>query len=306
MSVYIYGHKSPDSDTVCSAIALADLKNKTGVQAVAAVLGDLNPETKFILDKFGLKGPEKISGVAGKKVILVDHSDLAQSPEDLKQAEIVGVVDHHKLGDITTSSPLEMWVWPVGCTCTVIKGMYDFYGVPVPKNIAGIMVCAILSDTVIFKSATCTDQDKKAAEALAKIAGLSDLKALGLEMFKVKSAVDGTPIRELLFRDYKDFNMNGKKVGIGQLEVVDLSILTPVKDKLYAEMQAVKKENGNHSVFLLLTDIMKEGSEMLILSDDPSVVKKAFGVEPKGTSVWLDKVMSRKKQVVPPFEKAFA
>jgi manganese-dependent inorganic pyrophosphatase len=125
-------------------------------------------------------------------------------------------------------------------------------------------------------------------------------------MFKVKSAVEGTPIRDLVFRDFKDFNMSGKKVGIGQLEVVDLSILDPVKAQLMAEVIKVKGEEGRHSVFLLLTDIMKEGSEMLIVSDDPSVVKKAFGVEPTGESVWLDGVLSRKKQVVPNFEKAFA
>ena len=225
-------------------------------------------------------------------------------PDDIKQAEVLGIVDHHKLGDLTTSSPLECWIWPVGCTATVLTAMYKYNGVEIPKAIAGIMLCAILSDTVIFKSPTCTPADKEAAEALAKIAGVADLAALGMEMFKVKSAVEGTPARELVLRDYKDFNMNGTKVGIGQLEVVDLSILEPVKAGLQAEIARVKAE-GRHSVFLLLTDIMKEGSEMLIVSDDPSVVEKAFGVKAEGASVWLPGVMSRKKQVVPNFEKAF-
>ncbi len=306
MAVYIYGHKNPDSDSVCAAIALADLKSKIGVEAVPAVQGDLNPESNFILEKFGVSAPEIISSGAGKQVILVDHSDLAQSLDDLKDAEILGIVDHHKLGDVTTSNPLECWIWPVGCTCTVLKEMYGFFGVEIPKGIAGIMLCAILSDTVIFKSATCTEQDKKAADALAKIAGESDLAALGMEMFKVKSAVEGTPARELVLRDYKDFDMNGNKVGIGQLEVVDLSILDSVKPALAEDIKALKTEGGRHSVFLLLTDIMKEGSEMLIASDDESVVQKAFGTAPEGGKVWLDGVMSRKKQVVPNFEKAFA
>ncbi|MBU2521631.1 MAG: manganese-dependent inorganic pyrophosphatase [Proteobacteria bacterium] len=306
MAVYIYGHKNPDSDSVCAAIALADLKSKIGVAAVPAAQGDLNPESNFILEKFGVSAPEIISSGAGKQVILVDHSDLAQSLDDLKKAEILGIVDHHKLGDVTTSNPLECWIWPVGCTCTVIKAMYDFFGVKIPKNIAGIMLCSILSDTVIFKSATCTDQDKEAANALAKIAGESNLPALGMQMFKVKSAVEGTPVRELVLRDYKDFDMSGKKVGIGQLEVVDLSILDSVKPALAKDIKALKAEGSRHSVFLLLTDIMKEGSEMLIASDDESVVKKAFGVAPEGGKVWLDGVMSRKKQVVPNFEKAFA
>ena len=306
MAVYVYGHKNPDSDSVCAAIALADLKSKIGVEAVPAVQGNLNPESNFILEKFGVSAPEIISSGAGKQVILVDHSDLAQSLDDLKDAEILGIVDHHKLGDVTTSNPLECWIWPVGCTCTVLKAMYGFFGVEIPKNIAGIMLCAILSDTVIFKSATCTDQDKEACDALAKIAGESDLSALGMEMFKVKSAVEGTPARELVLRDYKDFNMSGNKVGIGQLEVVDLSILDSVKPALAEDIKALKAEGGRHSVFLLLTDIMKEGSEMLIASDDEAVVQKAFGTAPEGGKVWLEGVMSRKKQVVPNFEKAFA
>jgi manganese-dependent inorganic pyrophosphatase len=184
--------------------------------------------------------------------------------------------------------------------------MYDFYNVEIPKSIAGIMLCAILSDTVIFKSATCTEKDKKAAAELAKIAGESDLQALGMKMFEVKSAIKGTPMRELVERDYKDFNMNGKKVGIGQLELVDLALVADIKEDLAKDIQALKAEGNRHSVFLLLTDIMKEGSEMLIASDDESVVEKAFGAKPKGGRVWLDGVMSRKKQVVPNFEKAFA
>ncbi len=306
MSAIAFGHKNPDTDSVCAAIAVADLKSKLGTQTVPATQGELTPESKFVLDKYGFSAPEIISSGEGKQVILVDHSDLAQSLDDLSKAEILGIIDHHKLGDVTTPNPLECWIWPVGCTCTVIKAMYDFHGIEIPKNIAGIMLCAILSDTVIFKSATCTDQDTKACEALASIAGVDDMTALGMEMFKVKSAVDGTSPRDLIFRDYKDFNMSGSKVGIGQLEVVDLSIFDGIKDDLYQEMQKIKEEGQRHSVFLLLTDIMKEGSEMLVVSDDPSVVEKGFGSAVQGTSVWLDGVMSRKKQVVPNFEKAFA
>lgn len=304
MTALVMGHMNPDTDSIISALAVADLNNKRGISAKAGAQGEPTPETKFVLEKFGLTAPEVVTDVAGKKMYLVDYSDLAQAPKGIGEAEILGIVDHHKLGDVTTSNPLEIWTWPVGCSCTVIKSMYDFYGVEIPKNIAGGLLCAILSDTVMFKSPTCTDADKKAVEALAKIAGVNDVMALGMEMFKVKSAVEGASMKDLVFRDYKDFDMNGKKVGIGQLEVVDLSILEPVKDGLYEEITRVKGE-GRHSVFLLLTDIMKEGSEMLIVSDDPAVVEKAFGKQPEGKSVWLDGVMSRKKQVVPNFEKAF-
>ena len=304
MSALVLGHMNPDTDSIISAIAAADLYSKRGLDVTPAAQGAPTPETEFVLKKFGLTAPQVVSDVAGKELYLVDYSDLAQAPKGMDSATVLGIVDHHKLGDVTTSSPLEAWIWPVGCTGTVLKNMYDFYGVEIPKGIAGGMLCAILSDTVMFKSPTCTEADKKAVEALAKIAGVADVMALGLEMFTVKSAVDGASMKDLVFRDYKDFDMNGNKVGIGQLEVVDLSILDKVKAGLQDEIAKVKAE-GRHSVFLLLTDIMKEGSEMLIVSDDPSVVEKAFGVKPEGTSVWLPGVMSRKKQVVPNFEKAF-
>ncbi len=306
MAAIVVGHKNPDTDSICAAITLAYLKSKMGVECKPVAQGELNPESKFVLEKFGFEAPEIVTDATDQKIYLVDHSDRSQSLDNLDKGEILGIVDHHKLGDVTTPNPIEIWVWPVGCTCTVLKGMFDFYGIEIPKNIAGIMTCAILSDTVIFKSATCTDQDKKAAEELAKIAGIDDLKALGLEMFKVKSAIEGTPIRDLVYRDYKDFNMSGNKVGIGQLEVVDLSLLDPVKDALYEELQKIKGEGGYHSIFFMLTDIMKEGTELLIVSDDPSVVEKAWGVKPEGRAVWLEGVMSRKKQVVPNLEKAFA
>ncbi|WP_304407704.1 manganese-dependent inorganic pyrophosphatase [uncultured Desulfovibrio sp.] len=305
MSAVVIGHMNPDTDSIISAIAAADLYAKRGIDVTPAAQGAPAPETEFVLKKFGLTAPQVVTDVAGKDVFLVDFSDLPQAPKGMDSATVLGIVDHHKLGDVTTASPLEAWIWPVGCTGTVLKNMYDFYGVELSRNIAGGLLCAILSDTVIFKSPTCTEADKKAVAELAAIAGVDDVVALGMEMFKVKSAVDGTPMRDLVFRDYKDFDMNGKKVGIGQLEVVDLSILDAVQAGLREEIARVKGEKGNHSVFLLLTDIMKEGSEMLIVSDDPAVVEAAFDVKVEGDSVWLPGVMSRKKQVVPNFEKAF-
>jgi len=306
MTTLVFGHKNPDTDSVCAAIALADLKKKLGEDIAPAIQGELNPESKFVLDKFGVAAPAVVTSYAGKDVYLVDHSDLTQSPDDLKKANILGIVDHHKLGDVTTGQPLECWIWPVGCTCTVISRMYKYLGVEIPKDVAGIMLCAILSDTVIFKSATCTDEDKAVCAELSEICGESDLEALGIEMFKVKSAVEGTPIRELVFRDYKDFNMSGKGVGVGQLELVDLSIVDGIKADLEKDIKALKAEKGHHSVLLMLTDIMKEGTELLVASDDESMVEKAFGVAPKDGKVWLPGIMSRKKQIVPDLEKAFS
>ncbi len=302
MTVYVVGHKSPDTDSVTSALAYAELKKAMGMDAVAACQGDLNPETKMVLDKFGFSAPELLTDATGKQVILVDHGDLAQAPDNLAAGELVEVVDHHKIGDISTGSPIFFYTKPVGCSCTVIKEIYDTNKIEVQKNIAGIMLCAIISDTVLFKSPTTTDEDKKACEGLAKIAGVDDMEALAMEMFKAKSAVEGVPAMDLLHRDYKDFDMGGKKIGIGQLELVDLSLVKDIRDDLYKAVEE-QKADGRHSVFLMLTDIMKEGSDLMAVTDDPSVVEKAFGVKLEGQCVWVDGMMSRKKQTVPPLQK---
>lgn len=306
MAMFVVGHKIPDSDSICGAIALAYLKNQIGEEAIATRLGEVSPETQFILDKFGFQAPELKMSYAGENVYIVDHTEKTQAPDDIDEATVVGVVDHHKLGDLTTSTPLECWIRPVGCSNTIIKMMYDFYQVDIPKDIAGIMMCAILSDTVIFKSPTCTTADIKCVEALAQIAGVEDFKELGMDMFKVKSAVQDTPARDLVMRDFKDFDMHGKLVGIGQLEVIDLSVFDEIKDELEADIAKLKEEGGRHSVLLLLTDIMQEGSQMLIASDDESIIEKAYGLKPEAKKVWLDGVLSRKKQVVPPLQDAFA
>ncbi|MEM4155146.1 MAG: manganese-dependent inorganic pyrophosphatase [Archaeoglobaceae archaeon] len=314
--MFVVGHKNPDTDSVCSAISFAFLWNKwkekglssklkLEFNALPAVQGDLNAETRFVLERFGLNAPEKLTDASGKKVALVDHSERAQSLENLEKAEIVAIVDHHKLGDITTPNPILFVNLPVGCTATVLKLLYDKTEVEIPKSIAGIMLASILSDTVIFKSATTTELDKKVAEELAKIAGVEDMVKFGIEVKAKLSEVEGMSAKEILMRDFKDFNMSGKKIGIGQIELLDLSLIEGKKEEIYKELMNKKKE-GYHSVLFMLTDIIKEGTELLIVTDDPKVVEKAFGKKLEGESIWLEKVMSRKKQLVPPLEKAFS
>ncbi len=268
--------------------------------------GELNPETKFILDKFGFEAPVLKTSFAGDELFITDYSDIAQAPQDLDKTTVVGIVDHHKLGDITTSAPLECWIRPVGCTNTIVKEMYDYHKVEIPANIAAIMMCAILSDTVIFKSPTCTALDIQVVKELSKICGIEDFGALGMEMFKVKSEVEGTPVRDLVMRDYKNFDMHGFKVGVGQLEVVDGSVFDKIKDDLMEDIKKVKDEQNLHTVALLLTDIMKEGSEVLVVSNDTSIFEKAFNCKLEDGKVWLDGCLSRKKQIIPFLEPAFA
>lgn len=305
MSTYVFGHTTPDSDSIIGAISLSYLKNQLGEETVPTRQGEVNPETAFILDRFGFEAPELKTHYAGENVYLIDFMESSQSPEDINEATILGIVDHHKLGDLKTATPLEMWVRPVGCSNTIVKQMYDYHGVEIPKEIAGMMMCAILSDTVIFKSPTCTKEDTKACKELAAIAGVEDYKALGMEMFTVKSNVLNDTKRALVLRDFKDFMMGGNKLGVGQLEVVDLAVFDDMKEELFEEMAKLKAEGERHSVLLLLTDIMLEGSQLLVLSDEPTQIESAFGVKLEDNQVWLPKVMSRKKQIIPFLEKQF-
>jgi manganese-dependent inorganic pyrophosphatase len=192
----------------------------------------------------------------------------------------------------------------VGCTCTVLLEMYQNNKVALPKDIAGGMLCAILSDTVNFKSPTCTDADKAAVNKLLGIVGVSDKDGLFMEMLKAKSSVDGVPIKDLMFRDYKDFDMKGNKVGIGQIELATLDQVTGIRDDLYKALQA-QKADGRHTVLFMLTDVIKEGTDLMVVSDDPALIENAFGAKIKGQSMWVNGMMSRKKQTVPPLQKAF-
>ncbi len=299
MSTYVFGHRNPDSDSIVGAISLSYLKNQLGEDCIPARQGDISAETEFILNKFGGKLPVLKTSVAGETVYIVDSTDKIHFQDDIDEATILGIFDHHKLGDLTTDTPLEAWIRPVGCSNTVIKEAYDHYGVAIPKDIAGMMMMAILSDTVIFKSPTCTKVDTKAVKELAKIAEIEDYKALGMEMFIVKSAVNGSTARELNTRDYKPFDMNGSMVGVNQLEMIDISALDDRKYEILEDMKKMKEEDGLHTMLVLLTDIMKEGSQLLCISDDESKIEAAFGKKLHNNQVWLDGVLSRKKQVIP-------
>lgn len=304
MSVYVVGHKNPDTDSVTAAIAYAELMKAKGEDYVACMQGEANPETALVLDRFGAATPEIMTDAAGKQVALVDHSDLAQAPDNLGDGEVVAIVDHHKIGDVTTNNPIFFCAMPVGCTGTVLKALFEMEGVEVSASTAGLMLAAILSDTVNFKSPTCTDADKAAVEGLKKVAGVDDTDALFMDMLKAKSAIDGVPAMDLLNRDYKDFDMNGKKVGVGQLELATLDQAAPMRDDLYKAMEEAKAA-GRHSVLLMLTDVVKEGTDLMVVSDEPAIIEGAFDGKLEGNCMWIDGMMSRKKQTVPNLQKAF-
>ncbi len=307
MTICVVGHSNPDTDSVTSAIALTALLKAQGEDAKACMQSDaagLNPESKMVLDRFGLEAPEEIADVAGKKVALVDFSDISQAPANITDAEVVTIVDHHKIGDVTTNNPILFRNEPVGCTGTVLNKMFKDAGLAIPKDVAGGMLAAILSDTVNFKSPTCTDDDKAAVAELKTVAGVEDTEELFMSMLKAKSSVAGVPAKDLLFRDYKDFDMKGNKVGVGQLELATLDQVADIRADLLAAMKEVKAD-GRHSVLLMLTDVVKEGTDLVVVSDDAALIEKAFDGKLDGTSMWVDGMMSRKKQTVPNLQNAF-
>ncbi len=307
MAISVVGHANPDTDSVTAAIALAALLSAQGQEAKACMQieeAKLNPESTTVLKRFGLPAPELLTDAAGKDIALVDFSDLAQGPANLASANLVAVVDHHKIGDITTNNPILFRAEPVGCTGTVLNKMFKEAGIAIPKNVAGGMLAAILSDTVNFKSPTCTEADKAAVNDLKVVAGVSDTDELFMEMLKAKSAVAGVSAKDLLFRDYKDFDMKGSKVGVGQLELATLDQVADVRGEIMKAMEAVKAE-GRHSVLLMLTDVVKEGTDLVVLSDDPALIEKAFNGKLEGNSMWIPGMMSRKKQTIPNLQKAF-
>lgn len=303
--ILVVGHKAPDSDSVAAAIAVASLKTLLGQPAQAVVQGALNPETRFLLDRYGLAAPAEVQRVAGRKVFLVDHSDYPLAPDDLKSAEIVGLVDHHKLGGLQTGKPIEGRVAPVGASATIVARMFAEAGVEPARPIAGLLLGAILSDTVIFKSPTATAEDRAAAEHLAKLAGEQNLVALGTKLFEVKSEIAGSSAEALLRRDLKMFTMGGRKIAVAQLELVNLEPVRAMRESFLAAMRSLKAQESCHSVLLMLTDIMQEGSELLLLSDEPESVASALKFKAPEAVVWLPGVMSRKKQIIPPLEMAF-
>jgi manganese-dependent inorganic pyrophosphatase len=306
MTICVVGHSNPDTDSVTSAIAFAALLNAQGQAAKACMqiaADKLNPESTVVLKRFGLAAPETMMDAAGQKVALVDFSDIGQAPANITSAEVVAIVDHHKVGDITTNQPILFRAEPVGCTGTVLNKMFKDAGVAIPKNVAGGMLSAILSDTVNFKSPTCTADDKAAVADLKKVAGVDDTDGLFMEMLRAKSSIDGVPMKDLVFRDYKDFDMNGKKMGIGQLELAALDQVAGIRADLLKALEDVKKD-GRHSVLFMLTDVVKEGTELVVLSDEPALIEKAFGGKIENGCMWVPGMMSRKKQTVPPLQKA--
>lgn len=304
--ILVFGHQNPDTDAIGAAIAFANLQKELGKDAEAVALGEPNEETAFALNHFGLTAPRVVETVANEveQVMLVDHNEFQQSAVDIEKVEILAVVDHHRIANFQTANPLYYRAEPVGCTSTIILKLYKENNVEVPKNIAGMMLSAIVSDTLLFKSPTCTQEDVQAAKELAEIAGV-DLEGYGLEMLKAGTNLGTKSASELIDLDAKSFPMGGSNLRIAQVNTVDLAEVFARQAELESAMQEANAANGYDLFVLVVTNILDSDSEILIVGEPKENVEKAFNVTLDNNRALLKGVVSRKKQVVPQLTAAF-
>ena len=303
MSILIFGHKNPDTDTICSAIAYAKLKNKLGKDVKAARLGEINEETKYALNYFKVEKPELVENVAGKEIILVDHNERTQTAEGFEEAKVLELIDHHRISNFNVDEPLYARLEPVGCTATIILKLFKENNFVPSKETAGLMLSAIISDTLLFKSPTCTECDVKAGKELAEIAGVNT-DEYGLEMLKAGTALGDKSEAELLNMDMKIFEIDGAKIGVAQVNTVNEAEVLERKEKLLAEIDNIIVKDGLKFFMLAITNILTNDSTALVSGDGNDVIEKAFGEKVDSNLVTLKGVVSRKKQIIPPLTKA--
>lgn len=296
----IFGHKNPDTDTITSAIAYAELKSKLGADVEAVRLGEVNGETQYALNYFGIAAPRLVENVADevKDVILVDHNERQQSANDIDKVRVVEVIDHHRIANFETAGPLYFRAEPVGCTATILNKLYKENGVAIRKEIAGLMLSAIISDSLLFKSPTCTEQDVAAARELAEIAGV-DADAYGLDMLKAGADLSDKTIEQLISLDAKEFAMGSYKVEIAQVNAVDTNDVLNRQAELESALNEIIAAKGLDLFVLVVTDILNNDSIALALGNKAEAVEKAYNVSLENNKALLKGVVSRKSQIVP-------
>ncbi|OKL36490.1 manganese-dependent inorganic pyrophosphatase [Domibacillus mangrovi] len=297
---FIFGHKNPDTDTICSALVYADLKTKLGFDVEAVRLGDLNGETEYALKQFNTAAPRLIEKAATEveTVILVDHNERQQSVDDIDDVRVLEVIDHHRIANFETADPLYYRAEPVGCTTTILNKLYKENGVEIEKNIAGLMLSAIISDSLLFKSPTCTEEDVKAAKELATIAGVN-VDEYGLDMLKAGADLSGKTAAELISIDAKVFPMGSKKVEIAQINAIDPADVLALKADLEEAVTNAINEKTLDLFLVVITDILNSDSVAIAIGTEASAVEEAYSVKLDNNTALLKGVVSRKKQIVP-------
>lgn len=302
--IYVTGHKSPDSDTVCSSMAYASLLRGLGYDAIPVILGNINSETKLILQAAGAQTPEQLEDASGQTMVLVDHSEYIQSAEGLENARIIGVIDHHGVGTVRTGNPLVYDARPVGSTSTVIWMRYRYYGVDVDKQTALLMMGAILSDTLNLKSAITTSMDKEAVKALSRLADISDTDAFYQEMYRASLSFEGMTDEEIFFSDYKEYEVNGRRFSICCMPAYDEAGAKDLAERMKAVAPQARVSTGIELSFALISVFHDDLDLSFVVPGDDAagdVLEAAFDQAAPfdGTSYRFEPGLVRKKDLVP-------
>ncbi|WP_101843698.1 manganese-dependent inorganic pyrophosphatase [Halobacillus sp. Marseille-P3879] len=300
----VFGHKNPDTDTICSAVVYAELKNKLGEDVEAVRLGEVNSETQFALDHFHVKAPRLVNSVSKEveQVILVDHNERQQSVDDIDEVQVTEVIDHHRIANFETNGPLYYRAEPVGCTATILLKMFKEKEQEVSKHTAGLLLSSIISDSLLFKSPTCTEEDIEAAKELEAIAGV-DAESYGLDMLKAGADISSSSAEELLTMDAKEFSMGEAKVEIAQVNTVDTQEVLQRKAEITKSIQEVVTAKSLDLFVFVITDILTNDSTVIAIGDKATAVNEAFGVQLTDNQAVLPGLVSRKKQIVPPLNE---
>ena len=301
-NVIVFGHKNPDTDSICSAIVMADLQTKVrGEEVIPCRLGEINEETKFALKYFGAKEPQFIEKVEeGQTVIMVDHNEFTQTVDGIENAKIDTVIDHHRINNFKTSEPLFYYAQPVGCTSTLLYELYTLNNVKIEPQMAGLMLSAIISDTLLLKSPTTTEKDAKTVRELAKIANI-DVEKYGLEMLKAGTNLDKYTEDELIRLDAKKIEKEDIKYIIAQVNTVSIPDVLKRKAKIEEEMNKEILAKGLSLFVFVITDIVNSNSEAIVLGDRVDAISKTYEI--KDNIAVMPGVVSRKKQILPLVEK---
>lgn len=303
MTTFIFGHKSPDTDAIASAIAYAYLKKRLGEDIEAGRLGEINSETAYALDYFKKKKPQLIHDLQkDTPVILMDHNERQQSIDGLENFRIKEIIDHHKIANVETKEPIYFRTEPVGCTATIVYQLYKENGIEVPEQEAGMMLSAIISDTLLFQSPTTVEKDRQAAKELAAAAGV-EIKTYGLSLLKAGTDWSATKDDDLVQTDMKDFDMKGWKVRIAQVNTTGVASVLNRREALFAKMEEAVQREAVDLYVLMITDVLQADSILLAAGAGKAKAGEAFGKKLQDGAVELPGVISRKKQVVPALQQ---
>lgn len=305
--ILVYGHRNPDSDAICTAIAYANLWNltnkKEGIKAVAVRIGDVNEETKYALNYFGVEAPEYVDNVSGRKIIMVDHNERTQTADGFEEAKVLELIDHHRIMNFKTDEPLKARVEPFGCTSTIVCEMYQEKNITPSKKMAGMMLSAIVSDTLLFKSPTCTEHDVNACKYLADIAEV-DLRTYGMDLLKAGTNLSSKTEEQILNMDMKIFELEKGRFGIAQVNTVNEEELLTKKDKFVEKIDKMLVDLNLEGFMFAITNILTNDSIAVVRGNKVDILEKAFDKKATNDMFELPGVVSRKKQMVPPLTKA--